>query len=237
MELDVLAFGAHRDDVELTCGGTMLKLADQGYRTGIIDLTAGEMGTRGSAEERAKEAEEAARILRVRCRDNLHITDANIEISVGNKLKVVRAIRKYRPRLILMPYWEDRHPDHAHACQLVSESAFLAGLSKLDTGQPKHHTQKFLYYMCQYGFEPSFIVDVTAQHERKMKAILCFESQIHNPDYQGERTLISSPEYLESIAVRSRYYGWLVKKKHGEPFLVREMLEVGDIMTLIGEGK
>lgn len=235
MKLDVLAFAAHRDDIELTCGGAMIKLVDQGYRTGIVDLTAGEMGTRGSVQERAREAEEAAKILCVRCRDNLGIPDADIEINAENKLKVVGAIRRYRPRLVLLPYWEDRHPDHAHTSQLVFEGAFLAGLSKLDpdTGQPKHRPEKLVYYMCQYEFEPSFIVDVTEQHERKMEAILCFKSQVHNPDYPGEQTLISSAEYLESIAVRSRYYGGLIGKKHGEPFLVREMLEVADMTSLI----
>ena len=113
MELDVLAFGAHRDDIELTCAGTMLKLVDQGYKTGITDLTAGEMGTRGSAEERAREAEESAKILQLQCRENLGIPDTNIEINRDNKLKIVRVLRKYRPRTIFLPYWEARHPDHA----------------------------------------------------------------------------------------------------------------------------
>ncbi len=232
MELDVLAFASHRDDIELTCAGTMIKLVDQGYKTGIIDLTAGEMGTRGSAEERAREAEESAKILRLQCRENLGIPDANIEISMENKLKVVKAMRKYRPRIIFLPYWEDRHPDHAHTGQLVFEAAFIAGLSKLDTGQPKHRPEKLIYYMCQYEFQPSFIVDVTEQHERKMAAVRCFESQIHNPNYPGEQTMISSPEYLESIEVRSRYYGWRIKKSYGEPFLMRETLEVENIMAL-----
>jgi bacillithiol biosynthesis deacetylase BshB1 len=232
MELDVLAFAAHRDDIELTCGGTMIKLVDQGYRTGIIDLTAGEMGTRGSAEERAIEAAEAAKILRVQCRDNLGIPDSNIEISRENKLKVVEAIRRYKPKLLLLPYWEDRQPDHAHTSRLVFEAAFLAGLSKLDAEQPKHRPEKLVYYMCHYEFRPSFVVDVTEQHERKMEAIRAYKSQIHNPDYPGEQTLISSPEYIESIEVRSSYYGGLIRKKYGEPFLAREMLEVEDIMTL-----
>jgi bacillithiol biosynthesis deacetylase BshB1 len=233
MELDVLAFGAHRDDVELTCGGTMIKLVDQGYKTGIIDLTAGEMGTRGSAEERAKEAEEAAKILGVQCRDNLGIPDSNIEINLKNKLKVVEAIRRYTPKLVLLPYWEDRQPDHPHTSQLVFEAAFLAGLSKLDTGQPKYRPQKLVYYKCHYEFEPSFVVDVTEQHERKMEAIRAYKSQIYNPNYPGEQTLISSREYIESIEVKSRYYGGLIGKKHGEPFLVRETLEVQDIMSFV----
>ena len=233
MELDVLAFGAHRDDIELTCGGTMIKLAEQGYRTGIVDLTAGEMGTRGSVEERAKEAEQAAKILRVQCRDNLSIPDSNIEINRENKLKVVEAIRRYRPKLVLLPYWEDRQPDHAHTSQLVFEAAFLAGLSKLDTGQPKHRPQRLVYYKCHYEFEPSFVVDVTEQHERKMEAIRAYRSQIYNPNYPGEQTLISSLEYIESIEVKSRYYGGLIGKKHGEPLLVRETLEIEDIMSFV----
>ena len=232
MELDVLAFGAHRDDIELTCAGTMLKLVDQGYKTGIIDLTAGEMGTRGSTEEREREAGESAKILQIQCRENLGIPDANIEINRDNKLKIVRVLRKYRPRIIFLPYWEDRHPDHAHAGQLVAEAAFIAGLSKLDTGQPGHRPEKLIYYMCHYEFQPSFIVDVTDQYERKMAAIRCFGSQIFNPDYPGERTLISSPEYMESIEVRSRYYGWHIKAKYGEPFLVKDALKIEDVTTI-----
>ncbi len=233
MELDVLAFGAHRDDIELTCAGTMIKLADKGYKTGIIDLSAGEMGTRGSAEERNKEAESAAKIMNVKCRENLYIPDANIQINEENKYKVVDVIRKYKPRIILLPYWEDRHPDHVHTSQLVSESAFLAGLSKYNPGLPRHRPERLIYYMCHYEFKPSFIVDITEQNERKMKAIHCYESQVYNPNYPGEQTYISSPEYLDFLEARSRYYGSLIGKKHGEPFLIRGILEIENIMTLV----
>ncbi len=233
MELDVLAFGAHRDDIELTCAGTMLKLADSGYKTGIIDITAGEMGTRGTAEERENEAQEAANILKVQCRENLGIPDANIERNTENKLKVVGVLRKYKPKIVLLPYWEDRHPDHAHASQLISESAFIAGLAKLIPEMPKHRPEKLIYYMCHYDFKPSFVVDVTEQYERKMEAIQCYKSQIYNPNYQGEQTYISSPEYLDSIGVRSRYYGGLIGCRYGEPFLIRETIEIEDIMTLV----
>ena len=235
MKLDVLAFGAHRDDIELTCAGTMIKLVDQGYKIGIIDLTAGEMGTRGIAEERAKEAEESAKILKALCRENLEIPDANIEINDENKLKVIKVIRKYRPKIIFLPYWEDRHPDHAHASQLVFESAFLSGLAKLNSEQPRHRPEKLIYYMCHYQFEPSFVVDVTEQYERKMAAMHCYKSQIYNPNYQGEQTYISSPEYIDLIEIRSRYYGGLIGKKYGEPFLVRDMLQIKDVMTLTQE--
>ena len=233
MELDVMAFGAHRDDIELTCAGTVVKLINQGYSVGITDLTAGEMGTRGNAEERQNEAKESTKVLGVMCRENLGIPDANIQSNDENKLKVILVIRKYKPKVIFLPYWMDRHPDHAHASQLVSESAFLAGLAKFHPEIPRHHPQKLIYYMCHYQFEPSFIVDISEQHETKMKAIHCFKSQIFNPNYQGEQTYISSPEYIESIEVRSRYYGGLIGKKHGEPFLIREMVEVNNIMTLI----
>lgn len=233
--LDVLAFSAHRDDIELTCGGTMIKLADMGYKTGIIDLTAGEMGSRGSIQERAKEAESAGKILNVICRENLGIPDANIQINEENKYKIVTAIRRYKPRIIFLPYWEDRHPDHVHTSQLVSESAFLAGLSKYNPGLARHRTQKLIYYMCHYEFKPSFIVDITEQNDRKMQAIQCYESQIYNPKYPGEQTYISSPEYLEYLSARSRYYGSLIGKKYGEPFLIREALEIKDVMSLIGE--
>ncbi|MBD3184089.1 bacillithiol biosynthesis deacetylase BshB1, partial [Candidatus Poribacteria bacterium] len=192
MELDILAFAAHRDDIELTCGGMMIKLVDQGYITGIIDLTAGEMGTRGTPEERTAEAEEAGKILGVQIRDNLGIPDADIQLNRENMVKVIKSIRKYKPKVILLPYWEDRHPDHAHAGNLIFEAAYYSGLAKLDTGQTKHRPERLIYYMCHYRFEPSFIVDVTEQHERKMDAIRAYKSQVYNPNYQGEKTLISS---------------------------------------------
>lgn len=233
MELDVLAFAAHRDDLELTCAGTLIKLVDRGYRVGIVDLTAGEMGTRGTAEEREQEASEAAHVMGVAVRENLHIPDGYVQVAEENERKVIRTIRTYRPQLLFLPYWEDRHPDHAHAGRLVASAWFKSGLAKLDTNQPSYRPERLLYYMCHYRVEPTFVVDVTDQHERKMQAIQAFRSQVHNPSYEAEETYISRKEYLEEIEARSRYYGSLIGRRYGEPFLLREMLEVEDPFSLV----
>lgn len=233
MDLDVLAFAAHRDDVELTCAGTLIKLVDRGYKVGIVDLTAGEMGTRGTAEEREQEASEATRVMGVAIRENLHIPDGYVQATDNHERKVIRVIRAYRPRLLFLPYWEDRHPDHAHTGRLVASAWFKSGLTKLDTGQPAHRPERLLYYMCHHRFEPTFVVDVTDQHERKMQAIRAFRSQIYNPAYAAEGTYISRKEYLEELEARSRYYGSLIGRRYGEPFLLREMLEVEDPFSLV----
>jgi bacillithiol biosynthesis deacetylase BshB1 len=235
MELDVLALAAHRDDIELTCAGTLIKLVDRGYRVGIVDLTAGEMGTRGTIEEREQEALEAARIMGVVTRENLHIPDGYVQMTDENERKIIQVIRGYRPQLLFAPYpdWEDRHPDHAHTGRLVASAWFKSGLTKLDTNQPYHRPERMLYYMCHRRFEPTFVVDVTDQHERKMQAIRAFRSQIYNPAYEAEETYISRKEYLEEIEVHSRYYGSLIGKRYGEPFLLREVLEMDDPFALV----
>ncbi|RMG40041.1 MAG: bacillithiol biosynthesis deacetylase BshB1, partial [Methanobacteriota archaeon] len=208
--LDILAFGAHPDDVELGCGGTLLKLAKLGYRTGIVDLTRGEMGTRGTPEEREKEAQSAAQLLKADLRVNLRIPDANIENSKENQLKVIECIREYTPRMILLPYPEDRHPDHIHASHLVKEAAFYSGLKKLQgSSLPPHRPSRLIYYMMTNEFTPSFIVDISEEFEGKIAALKAHTSQFHNPEYPGEETFISSRNYWEAIEFRARHFGWL----------------------------
>jgi len=236
MGLTVLAFSPHPDDVELRCGGTLIKLSDRGYATGVVDLTAGEMGTRGSVVEREGEAAEATRILSLHCRENLGIPDGNIELTQENKLKVIKAIRRHRPRMILLPYWEDRHPDHAHASRLIFDAAYLSGLSKLDTGQEAYRPEILVYYMCYFEFAPSFVVDVSREHGRKMEAIRAYRSQFYNADYKAEETMLSKPEFLEDLEMRSRYYGSLIGARHGEPFLVRGGVRLVTPMSLIEGG-
>lgn len=239
MNLDVLAFGAHPDDVELACGGTLAKLAALGYKTGVITLTRGEMGTRGSSEIRAREFAAAAEILGLTAHKMLDIPDGRVEVSWENKLKVIVEIRTHKPRLVIAPYWIDRHPDHENASPLVRAAAYLAGLKKIETGQDPHRTSKVVFCQSRFDFGPSFIVDISDVRDRKMKAIGAYESQFHrrdrpeSPPASGE-TLIGRPEFLDHIENRDRRYGAQIGTKYGEPFLVREALRVDDPVAFFG---
>ncbi|MFQ5708408.1 MAG: bacillithiol biosynthesis deacetylase BshB1 [bacterium] len=237
MQLDALAFGAHPDDVELTCAGTLIKLGASGYKTGVIALTHGELGTRGSAEIREAEFAESGKIMGLAVHKMLDLPDGNVELNWQNKLKVIREIRAYKPRIVFAPYWVVRHPDHGHASDLVREAAFLAGLQKIETGQEAHRPFKVIYYQCRFEFAPSFIVDVTEFHELKIKAIQAYRSQFHNPEkhkYGDEETNISRPEFLEAIITRSRQYGSYIGVKYAEPFLVREPMRLQDPVQFFG---
>ena len=233
MTLRALAFSPHPDDVELRCGGTLIKLTARGYTVGVIDLSAGEMATRGSAGEREKESGEAGKILSLHFRENLGIPDGNIGLTQENKLKVIKAIRRHRPQMVMLPFWEDRHPDHAHASRLIFDAAYLSGLSKLDSGQEAFRPHILVYYMGYFEFTPSFVVDVSLEHKSKMKAIRAYRSQFYNPDYEAEETMLSKPEFLEDLESRSRYYGSLIGARYGEPFLLRGGVELDTPMSLL----
>lgn len=237
MPLDALAFGAHPDDVELSCSGTLIKLSLDGYKTGVISLTAGELGTRGSAEVRAQEFQESARIMGLSSHSILGIADGRVCTSWENKLSVIREIRVNRPRLVFAPYWEDRHPDHVATSKLVLESAFLAGLRKIDTGQEAHRPHKVAYYPCRLEFQPSFVIDITESHGRKLEAIQAYRSQFHNPEQKshGEaETNISHPRFLEAILARDKRFGSYIGTEYGEAFLVREPLRLDDPVAFFG---
>src|SRR5271166_6352757 len=177
MKLDLLAIAAHPDDVELTCGGTLLKMAQRGYRTGILDLTAGEMGTRGTPETRAKEAARAAKILKVAWRGTLGVADSDVQATRQNKLRLAKVIRELRPRTVILPYWEARHPDHYHASELGYEGCFLAGLKQLPLDGEPYRPFKVLYSTAFAEVRPTFVVDITKQYARRRKAILSYGSQ------------------------------------------------------------
>lgn len=237
MRLDVLAFGAHPDDIELSCAGTIIKLGALGYKTGIITLTQGELGTRGSAEIRDQEFEAAGRIMGLSVHKMLDVPDGNVSLNQVNKLKVIREIREHQPRIILAPYWQVRHPDHEHTSHLVREAAFFSGLKKIDTGQPAYRPFKVIYYPGRFEFEPSFIVDISDHHEQKVQAIQAYKSQFHNPDknkYGDEETNISTPEFLDAIITRSKQYGTYIGANYGEPFLVREPMRLDDPVKFFG---
>lgn len=235
MNLDVLVFAAHPDDAELAMGGTIAKLTKNNLKVGIIDLTKGELGTRGTAEIRQKEAFLAAGILKVSLRENLLIPDGDIERKKENILKVVMTIRRYRPKIIFAPYFNDRHPDHIHTSRIVKEAMFATGLSKLKTfdrevPQNAYRPVKLYYYMQTYQFDPSFIVDISDSFDIKMKAVQCYQSQFHNPRSREPETFISRPEFLNYIESRAQVFGFQIDKKYGEPFFCEEKIE----LNLIG---
>lgn len=236
MKLDVLAIGAHPDDVELSCGGTIIKLVNQGRAVGLVDLTEGELGTRGSREIRAAEAAEAARHMGVAVRENLSLPDGNIENTPANREKLIRLIRRYRPDLLIIPYSIDRHPDHEHAHVLSRESWFYAGLSKLTTlddgaEQKPFRPRAYYCFMQWFQFTPSFIVDVTPEHEQRLKAVRAFRSQFFNPESKEPETVLSSPGFLEMIDTRLAYYGNRIGTRYGEPFFTPGLVRVDDLFS------
>jgi len=237
MNLDALAFGAHADDVELACGGTLIKLAAWGYQTGVIALTRGELATRGSSEIRAQEFQESAALMNLAFHKMLDIPDGRVEVNQENKLKIIEEIRACKPRIVFAPYWVARHPDHEKTSHLVRESAFLAGLIKLDTGQAAFRPHQVIFYQERYEFPPSFIVDISSWHEQKLKSIMAYKSQFlgqNEADPKNEKTSINRPEFLDRIETRDRQYGAYIGVKYGEPFLVREAIKVNDPVEFFG---
>lgn len=237
MNLDVLIFAAHPDDAELTMAGTIAKLTCNNFKVGIIDFTRGELGTRGTAETREKEAFQAAIILKLAIRENLLIPDGNISRSKENLMKVVMTIRRYKPKIIFAPYFNDRHPDHIHVSKLVKEAMFVSGLTKVKTfdrevAQEAFRPAKLFYYMQTYSFEPTFIVDISNYFDIKMKAVKAFETQFYNPKSREPETFISQPEFLSFIEARAKVYGFQIGKKFGEPFYCEEKIEF-DIANLL----
>ncbi|MCA0445489.1 MAG: bacillithiol biosynthesis deacetylase BshB1 [Bacteroidetes bacterium] len=242
MKCDVLFFGAHPDDVELGCGGTVHKLVKQGYQVGIIDLTRGELGTRGDEATRKQEAENAAKILGIAVRDNCGISDGHIDNSRENKAKVITMIRKYRPELVILPYFSDRHPDHVNASKLVKECIYYAGTEKWPTGTPTselpaHRPKQYLYYMLAEPFMPNVIVDITAEFEVRQKAFQAYKSQFFVPGHVSDdkETWISKPEFAESLVARVQFYGFQGGCRYAEPFFAEQPLKLDDLMMLTGK--
>jgi bacillithiol biosynthesis deacetylase BshB1 len=231
MHLDVLAIAAHPDDIEQTCGGTLLKMAEAGYRTGALDLTAGDMGTRGTPELRLAEAAEAARILRCKHRDNLRFPDARLENALGARMTLAVHIRNLKPRVVILPYWQARHPDHYRAAEIAYEACFLAGLKKIDDYSEPHRPFKLLYSSMYANVTPSFVVDVTAQFDRRMEALLAYRSQ-YGAAAEGSDLFPNEPEIRDRLASVARFYGNLIGAKYGEPFVVKETMRVDDIVSL-----
>jgi len=223
--------GAHPDDVELCCGGTVIKLVGLGYRAGVVDLTQGEVGTMGSARQREKEARCATRVMGLALRENLKLPDANVEINLKSKLKLVRVIRRYKPHLMILPYWVQRHPDHEKASRLAYEACYLAGLAKLKAPGKPHRPFKILYSSSPATENPSFIVDISEQFKRKIEAISCYKSQFRTASGK-KRVFPFGGDVFEFIEVAARRYGLLIRKTYGEAFIMKESMEVSDPMEL-----
>jgi bacillithiol biosynthesis deacetylase BshB1 len=231
MSVDVLAIAAHPDDVEQTCGGTLIRMAEMGYRTGVLDLTAGDMGTRGTPEERIAESEIAARHMRVSWRDNLRMPDARLENTLSARMSLAVKIREVKPRVVILPYWEARHPDHYRCSEMGFEACFLAGLKKLDEYSEPHRPQKILYSSLYADVKPSFVVDISAQFERRMTALLSYASQ-YGSAVEGAALFPDEGEIRDRLGSIARFYGNLIGVRYGEPFVVKEAMRIDDIVAM-----
>jgi bacillithiol biosynthesis deacetylase BshB1 len=257
--LDILAVAAHRDDVEQTCGGTLLKMAERGYRTGILDLTRGEMGTRGSAEDRERESTDAARILKASWRGALDIPDGRVENTWENKLKVARVLREQRPRVVILPYWKGRHPDHYTASTLGYEACFLAGLKKLAVGRRSsvvgpesrtaegdacrrinedgnedlapHRPFKIIYATLYYDVRPTFVVDITDQFEARFQSLMAYKTQFSDQE-TGKDLFPAQKEIRNRVEAMARFYGMLGGVEYAEPFLQKEVGLIDDLLMI-----
>ncbi len=228
MRLDILAFGAHPDDIELFAGGTMAKMASLGYATGVVDMTRGELGSRGTSAIRAEESKKAARILGLKVRENLGFRDGSVQVTPEARLRVIRVLRKYRPLLVLVHYWEDKHPDHVNTSQLVTEAAHHAGLAKIRTGQERYRPNTIMYFKLPSQVFPTLVVDVSDFAQQKLGAIRAYRSQLFDPGSDEPATYLSHPGFVERIDTVHAYYGTLIGRARGEGFYVKGTLEVSD---------
>ena len=229
--VDILAIAAHRDDVEQTCAGTLLRMHSLGLKTGILDLTRGEGGTRGTADDREREAKEAARILKVEWREALDLPDGRLENTYEHRLKIVRVLRELRPRVVILPYWQGRHPDHYTASTLGYEACFLAGLAKLDTGRSAHRPYKVIYASLYADVRPSFVVDITEFAETRFASLMAYRSQYASQD-NGGGLFVPEDEIRERTFALARHYGLLAGVRYAEPFVQKEVGLVDDLMLL-----
>ena len=231
LPLDVLAIAAHPDDVEQTCGGTLIRMAELGYRSGVLDLTAGDMGSRGTPEGRIQESKEAAGHMLLSWRQNLRWPDARLENNVAARMTLAGVIRRIQPRVVILPYWAGRHPDHYRASEIGYEACFLAGLKRLEEDVPPHRPFKILYSSLYANVTPSFVVDISRQFDRRMAALLAYESQYGDAEAASD-LFPSHKEVEERLAAIARFYGNLIGVKYGEPFVVKESIQVDDIVSM-----
>ena len=229
--LDVLAIAAHPDDVEQTCGGTLIRMAEMGYRNGVLDLTAGDMGSRGTPDGRILESREASQHLLLAWRQNLRWPDARLENTVSARMTMAGVIRRIQPKVVILPYWSGRHPDHYRASEIGYEACFLAGLKRLEEETPPHRPFKILYSSLYANVSPSFVVDISHQFERRMAALFSYKSQ-YGESSDASELFPSHKEVEERLAGVARFYGNLIGVKYGEPFVVKEMMQVEDLVQM-----
>jgi bacillithiol biosynthesis deacetylase BshB1 len=239
MTLDVIVFASHPDDAEISIGGTIAKLTRNKLKVGIIDLTKGELSTRGTPKTRQIEAKKAGAILKATVRENLNIPDGGIIRNKTNLMKIIKVIRKYKPKIVFAPYVNDRHPDHIDTSILAKEAVFSSGLTKINTlykniRQEAYRPKKIFYYMQTYTFDPSFIVDISGYHEIKMEAVKSYSTQFFDSKSKEPQTFISRPEFINYIESRALFYGFQIGKQFGEPFYSEEMIEL-DLVALMKE--
>lgn len=237
MKLDILAFAAHPDDVELCCSGTLIKHALKGQKTGVVDLTRGELGTRGTSEIRTRESEAASVIMNLSARENLGMPDGFFDASRENRIAIVRMIRKYKPRIILANAISDRHPDHGRASKLVTDSCFLSGLIKVETDingevQEPWRPAAIYHYIQDRFMEPSFIVDISDVMEQRKKAIMAYSSQFYDPESTEPETVISTRQFFDSLTARALELGRIIGAQYGEGFVQERIPGVNDLDDL-----
>lgn len=228
--VDVVFFGAHPDDVELSCGATIVKLVRDGLGVGMVDLTRGEMGTRGTPQTRKRESTNAAKILGATFREQLDFGDGNLQTGREQELEIVRILRQWRPKLVVAPWPDDRHPDHTRTGRIVTEASFYSGLKALKTDLPVHRPQMTLYYMQNYMLPPSFVVDVTKTWKVKMRAVAAYKSQFFDPASKEPKTFISDPKFLDMIEARGRHFGALIGAAFGEAYVSKQPPKIDDLV-------
>jgi len=238
MKLDILAFGAHPDDIELSCAGLLLVEKANGKKIGAVDLTEGELGSRGSIETRYEESSNASKILNLDVRENLKLEDGFFKNDKETQIKIITAIRKYRPEIVLCNAVEDRHPDHGRASQLVSDSCFLSGLLKIETednnAAQKAWRPKYVFHYIQDRYvDPDFIVDITPVFDKKLESIKAYKTQFFNPDVDGPETYISKPQFLDQLISSNQVFGKKIGVKYGEGFTTRKKIGFKNLDALI----
>ncbi|MBI1306694.1 MAG: bacillithiol biosynthesis deacetylase BshB1 [Bacteroidetes bacterium] len=233
LKLDILAFAAHPDDAELSCSGTLIKNAALGKKVGIVDLTTGDLGTRGTSEIRLQEAQDSAKIMGLSARENLYMPDGFFEESPENLRKIISAIRKYKPEIVLANAVSDRHPDHGRGSAIVSRATFLSGLNRIDTGQDRWRP-KVIYHYIQFRYiQPDFVIDITDEWPKKLAAIKAFKSQFYDPNSDEPSTMIASEDFLKHVEARSREMGACIETSFGEGFTVERPLQINNILDTI----
>lgn len=230
--VDVLTIAAHPDDIELTCAGTLIKMVDKGYSVGILDLTQGEMGTRGTPELRAQEAEAARVVIGARFRERLDFGDSRLTASIENRYALAEKLRAARPATVILPYWEGRHPDHYTAATLGYEACYAAGLKALPISGAPHRPKKILYASMYWEDKPSFLVDISPYFEKKLQAVNCFASQFSGDMRDITELFPAWTRLIDRITTQCKYYGHLIGVDYAEPFIVKETMAVDDIVTM-----